>query len=72
MLLIALAIWVAGLLVGMRFFVPAALRLVRTRPRLVALATTADSIAAQAATIEASVARTRAATDRVRNLGPGR
>jgi hypothetical protein len=71
-LLIALAIWVAGLLVGGIFAVPAALRFARRIPRLRELATAADSLAAQAAAIEASVARTRAATDFVRTLGQGR
>jgi hypothetical protein len=71
-LLIALAIWAAGLLTGLLFAVPAALRFARTRPRLRELATAADAVAAQAAGIEASVARTRAATDVVRNLGLGR
>jgi hypothetical protein len=71
-LLIALAIWVVGLLVGGIFFVPAALRFARRRPRLRELATAADALAAQAAGIEASVARTRDATEFVRTLGLGR
>jgi hypothetical protein len=70
-LLIALAIWVAGLLTGMLVAVPAVLRFARTRPRLAELATAADALAVKTAAIEASVARTRAATDLVRNIGLG-
>ncbi len=72
MLPIALAIWVAGALTGAAFAIRSGLRLARLRPRIAELATAADALVLQAAAIEASVVRTRAATDLVWNLGQGR
>ena len=72
MLEIALAIWVAGVLTGAFFAVRAGLGFARTMPRITELATAADALATKATGIEASAARTRAATDLVRNLVQGR